>query len=350
MLSGSEASRVTASGTLSDETPIERHVLSNASGMEVSFLTLGGIITSVMAPDRHGNLSDVTPGFDRLEDYLADHDLRGSLVARYENRIAGGRFVIDGETFTIPPNAGPNLVQGGPDGLHRAVWRAEPFDQHGMTGVALRYTSPPGEGGFPGTLDVTATYSLTNANELSLDYVAHADRPTPCNITQHIYFNLAGHRSGSVLDHELTIAASEVLELDDEQIPTGRTVPVAGTAFDFRHQHAISEAMRSAPLLGAGFDHTFVLRDGARAARLVELGSGRTLEVETTEPGLQLYTGNHLSAVRGKGGAHYHPHDALALETQHFPNSPNVPQFPDTILRLGGEYRSRTVYRFGVSG
>lgn len=350
MLSGSKASRVTAFGAMPDGTPIERHVLSNASGMEVSFLTLGGIITSVMAPDRNGDLTDVTPGFDRLEDYLADQHFLGALVGRYANRIAGGRFVIDGETFTIPPNNGPSLLHGGPHGFHRAVWRAEPFERDASTGVVLRYTSPAGEGGFPGTLDVTAAYSLTNANELALEYVAHTDRPTPCNITQHVYFNLAGHTTGSVLNHELMIDAWNVLEVDVHQIPTGRMVPVAGTAFDLRTPRVISEAMRAAPLRGVGFDNTFVLNGGARAARLVEPRSGRTLEVETTEPGLQFYTGNHLSATRGKGGASYQPHDALALETQHYPDSPNVAQFPDTILRPGAEYRSRTVYRFGVTG
>lgn len=358
MLSGSALPppRVDPFGVTPDGRPVEMHTLSNASGMEVCFLSLGGIIVSVKVPDRDGVQADVTPGYDTLDDYLADDDYFGALIGRYANRIAGGRFVLDGTTFALTPNDGPNLLHGGAQGFHRAIWTVNPFVSDCTTGAVLTHTSQAGEGGFPGTLNVRVTYTLTDRNELWFDYTATTDAATPVNLTQHLYFNLAGHASGDIFDHQLTLIASRYLPVNDEIIPTGEMRQVEGTPFDFRQPRTIGAGMRSHDVLLPidGYDHSFVLDDGAPGAsrvvaRLYEPGSGRLLEIETTEPGLQLYSGDQLGkGTTGKNGRPYIRHGALALETQHFPNSPNEPSFPSTILRPGEEYVSRTVYRFGT--
>jgi aldose 1-epimerase len=348
--------RVQPFGVIPDGDAIELHTLANASGMEVCFLTLGGIIVSVKVPDRDGVLADVTPGYDTLGEYLHDRCYFGALVGRYANRIAGGRFVLDGTTYILAPNDGPNLLHGGAGGFHRVVWNAEPFAHDDSVGAVLTYTSPDGEEGFPGTLKVRVTYTLTDQNELCFDYAATTDAPTPVNLTQHSYFNLAGHASGDILDHQLTLFASCYLPVDDQIIPTGELRDVEGTPFDFRLPRTIGAGIRSRDdeLPIDGYDHSFALDDGLASetrlvARLYEPGSGRVLEIETTEPGLQLYSGDQLGGgLTGKGGQPYDRHGAVALETQHFPNSPNVPEFPSTILRPGAEYASRTVYRFGT--
>ena len=335
--------------------PVELHTLTNSAGIEVCFLSLGGIIASVKVPDRHGVLADVTPGYDALDDYLADTCYFGALIGRYANRIAGGRFTLDGREYAMTPNDGPNLLHGGARGFHRALWDVESSAHDESVGATLLHTSP-GDEGFPGTLRVRVTYTLTDRNELVFDYHATTDAPTPVNLTQHSYFNLAGHASGDILDHELTLLASAYLPVNDEIIPTGELSPVEGTPFDFRKARTIGAGIRSRDeeLPIDGYDHSFVLDGPAggmrRAARLFEPVSGRVLEIETTEPGLQLYSGDQLGGgPRAKDGHVYQRHGAVALETQHFPNSPNVPAFPSTILRPGEEYRSRTIYRFGTA-
>ncbi|MEO8337110.1 MAG: aldose epimerase family protein [bacterium] len=359
MLSGSALPhhRVDPFGVAPDGRSVEMHTLSNASGMEVCFLSLGGIIVSVKVPDRDGANADVTPGYDTLDDYLADTDYFGALIGRYANRIAGGRFAIDGISYAVTPNDGPNLLHGGALGFHRALWSVAPFAHDCSVGAVLTYTSPAGEGGFPGTLDTRVTYTLTASNELWFDYAATSDAATPVNLTQHLYFNLAGHAAGEIFDHQLTLFASHYLPVNDQIIPTGEMRPVDGTPFDFREPRSIAAgvAAHDDHLPIDGYDHSFVLDDGdagaARVvARLYEPKSGRSLEIETTEPGLQLYSGDQLGrGTTGKNGRPYIRHGALALETQHFPNSPNEPGFPSTILRPGGQYASRTVYRFGVA-
>jgi aldose 1-epimerase len=337
--------------------PVEMHTLANASGMEVCFLTLGGIIVNVKVPDRHGVLADVTPGYDTLAEYLDDACYFGALIGRYANRIAGGRFALDGVEYTLAPNDGPNLLHGGDAGFHRVLWNVEPFARDHEVGAVLAYTSRAGEGGFPGTLNVRVTYTLTGRNELCFDYAATTDAATPVNLTQHSYFNLGGHASGDILGHELTMLASRYLPVDDGIIPTGELRPVEGTPFDFRKPRTIGSGMLSGDdqLPIDGYDHSFVLDEGIPGiprlvARLRAPSSGRTLDIETTEPGLQLYSGDQIAnGLRGKDGKRYSRHGAVALETQHFPNSPNVPEFPSTILRPGHEYVSRTVYRFGVT-
>ena len=339
-----------------DGQPVEMHTLTNAAGMEVAFLNLGGIIRAVKVPDRHGTLADITPGYDSLPDYLGDTHFFGAIIGRYANRIAGGRFVLDDVVYRLSTNDGPNHLHGGLGGFHRAIWNVEPFTNGAGVGAVLSYTSPAGEEGFPGTLDVRVTYTLTDDSELLFDYAATTDRATPVNLTQHSYFNLAGHASGDILDHELTVHASSYLPVDDQIIPTGEMRPVHGTHFDFRTPRAIRADVdaRGEPPVD-GYDHNFVL-DGVApgvvrpAARLYEPRSGRSLEIETTEPGLQLYSGSRIGrGLNGKNGWHYGPNSSVALETQHFPNSPNESRFPSTILRPGSEYHSRTIYRFRTS-
>ncbi|MEO5818059.1 MAG: aldose epimerase family protein [Gemmatimonadaceae bacterium] len=359
MLSGSAPRlRVDPFGIAPDGRTVEIHTLSNATGMEVCFLSLGGIIVSVKVPDRDGVHVDVTPGYDTLDDYLADADYFGALIGRYANRIAGGRFSLDGTDHTLTPNDGTNLLHGGTHGFHRALWTVDTFARDCSVGAVLTYTSPSGEEGFPGTLSVRVTYTLTDTNELWFDYAATTDAATPVNLTQHLYFNLAGHAAGDILDHQLTLFASCYLPVNDQIIPTGQLCPVEGTPFDFRHERTIGAEMhpRDALLPIDGYDHSFVLDDNEAtttrvAARLYEPASGRQLEIETTEPGLQFYSGDQLgNGTSGKNGRPYVRHGALALETQHFPNSPNEPSFPSTILRPGEKYASRTVYRFLTRG
>ena len=332
------------------------YTLANAHGIEVRVATYGGIIVSLLAPDRDGRLADVVLGCDWLDGYLRGTPYFGAIVGRYANRIANARFALDGVTHRLAATNGPNHLHGGIVGFDKALWRAEPFGAVDAAGLTLRHTSPDGDEGYPGTLDVRVTYTLTGRDELAVDYRATTDRATPVNLTQHSYFNLAGAGSGDVLGHELQIAADAITPVDETLIPTGEIRSVLGGPFDFRSPRAIGahindddEQLRR----GHGYDHNFVLRAGAgglaHAARVVEPVSGRTLDVHTTEPGMQLYTANFLDRVRGKEGQVYGRRGALCLETQHFPDSPNQPAFPSCILRPGAEYRSRTVFVFGVA-
>lgn len=326
---------------------VELFTLSNGRGMEVRVISYGGTVVSLRAPDRTGRIDDVVLGFDTLDGYLGCNAYLGSLIGRFANRIAQGRFVLDGVEYELPRNDGSHHLHGGVRGFDKVVWEAEPFAETAGSGVTFSYLSADGEEGYPGVLDVRATYTLTERAELVLDLSARTDRATHVNLTQHSYFNLAGAGARDVLDHVLTVEADGFTPTHAELIPTGEVAPVAGTPIDFRQPTRLGDR------LGGVYDHTFVLNRTApglvHAAQLFEPRSGRTLDVSTTEPGLQLYTGNKLDgSITGKGGRVYHRHFALCLEPQHFPDSPNRPAFPKTVLRPGEEYRSQTVLAFGV--
>ncbi|HMA39039.1 MAG TPA: aldose epimerase family protein [Gemmatimonadales bacterium] len=316
-------------GTTPAGVPVEILTLTNAGGLELRAMTYGGIIVSLVVPDRHGHPANVVLGHDSLDAYLRDSRYLGAIVGRYANRIAHARFTLDGETYRLAANNGPHHLHGGLKGFDKVVWQATPVQEDDRAGVLLSYTSPDGEEGYPGTLDAQVTYTLTDQGELIVDYRATSDKATPVNLTQHSYFNLAG--AGDIYGHLLQIHADTMTPVDETLIPTGAIVPVADSRFDFRSPIAVGSR-------GIDYDQNFVVnRSGAgpvHAVRVVEPVSGRTLDVHTTEPGLQLYTGAR---------------QALCLETQHFPDSPNQPGFPSTILRPGSEYRSRTVFAFGVS-
>lgn len=328
---------------------------TNDRGMQVRASSYGGVILSLLVPDRRGRLDDVVLGHASPDAYRTNAPYFGALIGRYANRIAAGRFTLDGRTYTLAVNDGPNHLHGGRRGFDKATWRARPFRTRQGIGVALARTSADGEEGYPGALRVRVTYTLTPANELIFDYVAVADRPTPVNLTQHGYFNLAGHGAGDILEHVVTVNADRFTPIDATMIPLGELRAVAGTPFELR-QTPIGARIneRDEQLVhGLGFDHNFVLNRAdptvvTLAARVFEPVSGRVLEVHTTEPGMQLYTGNRLNGEAGKEGVRYGPRAGLALETQHFPDSPNQPHFPSTILRPGDEYRSRTILRFAI--
>lgn len=341
-------------GTTPEGAQIERYTLTNLSGTEADIITLGGIVTALRVPDRTGALGDIVLGFDSLQPYLDGHPYFGSLVGRYGNRIARGRFELDGQSYTLACNNGPNHLHGGPGGFHTRVWQAQASDAAGGPSLQLRYRSADGEEGYPGALDVTVVYTLTDANELRIDYTAQTDRATIVNLTNHSYFNLAG--SGDILEHTVEIPAERFIPIDATFIPTGELRPVQGTPMDFRAATPIGARIGDSDeqiQAGLGYDHTWVLDKPAsqlgRAATVYEPTTGRMMEVETTEPGVQFYSGNFLDgALTGKGGWVYEKRSALCLETQHFPDSPNQPQFPSTVLRPGETYRTTTLYRFST--
>jgi len=347
-------------GRLPDGRPVELFTLTNAHGIEVRVVTYGGIILSIRTPDRDGRFDDLVLGYDSLEGYVRESPYFGAIVGRYGNRIARGRFTLDGRSYTLATNNGPNHLHGGTVGFDKVVWAAEPFRDARGVGVVLTHTSPDGDEGYPGTLRARVTYTLTDRDELAVDYHATTDRATPVNLTQHTYWNLAGDGRRDVLGHELMISADSITPVDSTLIPTGEIAPVAGTPFDFREPTPIGSRIdrREHPQIayGGGYDHNFVLsRHGAaglvHAARVVEPTTGRTLDVHTTEPGLQFYSGNFLDgSITGKRGSVYLHRFGFALETQHYPDSPNHPNFPSTVLRPGEEYRSRTVFALGVTG
>jgi aldose 1-epimerase len=344
-------------GVTPDGTPVELFTLGNTAGMQLSVMSYGATIVSLRVPDREGNLDDIVLGFDSLEGYRDHSHYFGAIVGRYANRIGRGRFELDGKRYRLPINDEPHHLHGGTRGFDRVVWECEPFRETRGDGLALRHSSPDGDQGYPGTLGVEVRYLLTRSNQLEVEYRATADKPTPVNLTQHSYFNLAGAGAGDILGHQLTIDADAYTPVDCTLIPTGRIVPVADTPFDFRTPVAIGARIGDPdPQLEytRGYDHNFVLRrEGPgpmRAARVSEPVTGRTLAVFTTEPGLQFYSGNQLDGVAGRGGRSYGPHAGFCLETQHFPDSPNQPGFPSTILRPGTRYQSRTVFAFGIEG
>lgn len=330
--------------------------LKNSRGMEVRAIPYGGIITSIRVPDRDGRLDDVVLGYDSAESYEKNNaPFMGAIIGRYGNRIAKGVFDLDGQTFHLATNNGPNHLHGGNKGFDKVLWTTEEV-RSADSEVAFRYTSRDGEEGYPGTLMVRVIYTLTESNELIVDYSATSDKPTPINLTQHSYFNLTGV-SRDVLDHEVTIDADRFTPVDANFIPTGVLQPVDGTPFDFRQPAAIGSRIDKDDeqlKFAMGYDHNFVLNRSSEgfvhAARVFEPSTGRVLDVSTTEPGVQFYTGNFLDGtITGKSGRVYRRRFGFCLETQHFPDSPNHPQFPSTILRPGSEYRSRTVFAFSVN-
>jgi len=355
---GTQMSTVTSTpfGVLPSGDSVHVYTLTNPNGIELRAIDYGGIILSLRTRDRTGVLGDIVLGFDSLGGYLGSSPYFGALVGRYSNRIARGQFTLDGVTYHLAVNNGPNALHGGLRGFDKVMWQVESKQDSSGVGLVLRYTSKDGEEGYPGTLGVQVTYTLTDRDELVIDYLATTDKATPVNLTQHSYFNLGGDGSGDVLGHLLSIDADRFIPVDPTLIPTGALSPVGGTPFDFRQSVAIGSHIDDAdPQLknAGGYDHSFVIdRSGpglVHAARVVEPKSGRTLDVATTEPGVQFYTGNFLDGtITGKGGHLYRHRNGFCLETQHFPDSPNQPAFPSTILRPGAEYRSRTVYRFGV--
>jgi aldose 1-epimerase len=354
------ASRVSRApfGTVPGGPAIELFTLTNPGGVEVRAMTYGGIIVSLRVPDRRRQLDDIVLGFDTAAEYAAGHPYFGAIVGRYANRIANGRFVLDGKTYQLATNNGPNHLHGGVKGFDKVIWSGEPFQDDRGAGVVFTYTSGDGEEGYPGTVKARVTYTLTDRNELLFDYHATADRPTVINLSQHSYFNLAGQGSRDVLEHELQIHADRYTPVDDTLIPTGELAAVAGTPFDFRALTAIGARIGQDHVQlvrGRGYDHNYVLTrtgpDLQNAARVVERTTGRTLEVATTEPGVQFYSGNFLDGtITGKQGRVYRQRYGFCLETQHFPDSPNEPAFPSTVVGPGQEYRSRTVFRFGTEG
>lgn len=343
-------------GKTNDGQVVDLYTFSNANGMEVRAMNYGGIILSIKVPDRAGKFDDVTLGFDSLEPYLAKSTYFGALIGRYGNRIGKARFNLDGKEYKLAANNGPNALHGGLKGFDQVVWQAESFDKPEGVGVVLGYTSADGEEGYPGTLQVQVTYTLTDKNELSLDYHATTDKATPINLTNHAYFNLAGPGVRDILDHQMMINADSITPADFTLLPTGEIKKVEGTPFDFRKPTAIGariDANDQQIKYGPGYDHNYVINHAgpglALAARVVEPTTGRVMEVLTTEPGMQFYTGNFLDGtLTGKGGQVYKRRYAFCLETQHFPDSPNRPNFPSTILKPGETYTSKTVYAFSV--
>ena len=335
--------------------PIEQLTLTNKNGIEVRAITYGGIITSIKTPDRTGAMGDIVLGFDSLDGYLAGHPFFGAIVGRYGNRIAKGRFTIDKQEYKLATNNGPNHLHGGIKGFDKQVWGAEILPpMAGQSSVALSYTSADGEEGYPGQLLVEVTYTLNDKDQLIVDYLARSDKATHVNLTQHSYFNLAGE--GDILGHELTIDADQYTPVDSTLIPTGEIASVEGTPFDFRTSTPIGariDAPHPQIKNGQGYDHNWVLRDipGLKhAARVVEPKSGRTLDVTTAEPGMQFYAGNFLDGkLVGKGGRSYGRRSGFCLETQHYPDTPNQPKFPTTLIKPGQNYSTRTVFTFGVS-
>lgn len=343
-------------GTDDDGSEVLLYTLENRHGLRVSITNYGGIVTRLHVPDRHGEFADVVLGHDSLASYLAGHPYFGAIVGRYGNRIAKGRFELDDIEYQLATNNGENHLHGGLRGFDKAVWEARPYADSAEAGLELSYVSADGEEGYPGRLSVTVTYALTDADQLRIEYTAETDAPTVLNLTHHGYFNLAGHNSGDILNHELALAASRFTPVDSGLIPTGELAPVAGTPFDFRDPTAIGGRIAGAdPQLryGGGYDHNFVIDDYdgtlRYAAGVYEPVSGRLMEVYTTEPGIQFYSGNFLDGSdMGKGGTAYGLRAGFCLETQHFPDSPNKPGFPSTVLRPGEVHLSTTIYQFSA--
>lgn len=339
-------------GTMPDGTAVEIFTLTNGKGIEVRVMTYGATLVSLRLPDRNGKLDDVSLGFDDLAGYLGTHPYFGVVVGRYANRIAKGKFTLNGVTYTLAQNNNGNSLHGGLKGFDKAVWKAEPVHRHGAVGVKLTTVSKDLEEGYPGNLKATVVYTLSDADELTIRYEAETDKATPVNLTNHTYWNLAGQGKGDILGHELELEADTYTAVDSSAnlIPTGEIKDVRGTPLDFTSPHAIGERIA---LVEGGYDHNFVLRSGggkmALAARVYEPASGRVLEISTDQPGIQLYSGNFLDGtVKGKGGIAYLKHFGFCLETQHFPDSPNHANFPSTILEPGKKYATVTVHKFSV--
>ena len=341
-------------GTTADGETIEIYKLDNGRGITVEVLSRGGVMHSVNVPDRNGRTVNVSANFETLAEYERHRNFFGALVGRYGNRIAGARFTLDGVEYTLAANNGPNSLHGGRKGFDTVIWKVQPIRQRDSVGLRLDYTSKDGEEGFPGNLDVTVIYRLDNRNRWTMDYTARTDKPTVVNLTNHAYWNLAGF-STNILEQVMTLNANYVLPTDDTLIPTGEFQPVAGTPFDFRTPRKFGERIHEieGAHFGGGYDHCFVLnqrrpRQMTFCALVYEPNSGRTMRIDTTEPGVQLFTGNYWNGRLQAFGHTYERFGAFCLETQHFPDSPNQPAFPSTVLRPGEVYRTTTVHTFGV--
>jgi aldose 1-epimerase len=342
------------------EGQVDRYTLTNARGMRVRILTYGGILQTIEVPDRRGRLANVTLGFDNLTDYVERSPFFGCITGRYANRIANGTFTLNGQAYELPINNPPNSLHGGTIGFDKHIWAATPFTRGGDVGLVMTFTSPDGDQGYPGTLRARVTYTLTRDNGIRMDYRATTDKPTVVNLTNHAYFNLAGEGTGTIDDHLLQLNAKRYTPVDPTLIPTGTIDRVAGTPMDFTTPTAIGARNRDGSfeqlVIGRGYDHNWVLdrRDNTYtklefAARVQEKGSGRVLTIYTTEPGIQFYAGNFLDGTLiGTSGRMYRQGDGFALETQHYPDSPNQPQFPTTVLQPGQTYQTTTVYQFST--
>ena len=341
-------------GKLTDGREVDLYTLTNENAMCVRITNFGGIVVSIEVPDRDGKMADVALGFDSIEGYENTHPYFGALVGRCGNRIAKAKFTLDGKTYTLAANNDVNHLHGGLKGFDKAVWAAEPIEEANAVGLKLQYTSVDGEEGYPGTLKCTVEYRLTNENELKIEYFAETDKPTPVNLTNHSYFNLKGQGEGTILDHVVYLNAKRFTPIDETFIPTGELRAVAGTPMDFTTPtaigariHADDEQLKN----GKGYDHNFVLDgDGlSLVARVEEKTTGRVLEAYTMEPGVQFYVGNFLDGtLTGKDGKVYEQRYGFCLETQHFPDSPNHPDFPSIILKPGEQYHTETVYKFSA--
>ena len=340
-----------------DGRPITLYTLTNTNGVEVDTMNYGGIILSICVPDRKGQFADIVLGHESLDGYIPNPPYFGAIVGRYANRIANGTFALDGKTYTLPKNDGPNTLHGGVDKtFNKVVWDGEPMK--GKAGVAYTYLSKDGDDGFPGNLKVKVSYTLTNDNELVIDYEATTDKATPINVSQHSYFNLAGEGTSDILNHEVMINADRFTPVDKNLIPTGELRPVKGTPFDFTTSTRVGARIDDnyeQLVLGHGYDHNWVINRNSKdsglvlAAHVYEPTSGRVLEVSTTQPGVQFYTGNFLDGtITGKHGHVYKRRYGLCLETQHFPDSPNHPDFPTTILRPDERFHQQTVFKFST--
>jgi aldose 1-epimerase len=340
-----------AFGKLPDGTPIELYTLTNQKGVVAKIMTYGAILTEFCVPDRQGKIGDIVLGFDTLDGYLAGHPYFGATVGRYANRIAKGKFTLDGHTYTLAVNNGPNALHGGLKGFDKVVWKAEIVSAKSGVSVRFSYTSKDGEEGYPGTLKATVTYLLNDDNELCLDYTATTDKATPVNLTNHSYWNLAGE--GDILGHIVMLNADRYTPVDDTLIPTGELAPVKGTIMDFTQPMPIGSRIGQLTNQPQGYDHNYCLNSGGgkmgKAARVEEPKTGRVMEIWTTEPGIQFYTGNFLDGtLKGKRGVVYGNHYAFCLECDHFPDSVNQPKFPSVVLRPGQTYRQTTIHKFST--
>lgn len=338
-------------GRTDDGAQVDLYILKNDRGMIAKVMTYGALLTELHVPDRNGKLGDVVLGFDKLEPYLKGHPYFGATIGRVANRIAKGKFTLDGKTYTLACNDGPNHLHGGLKGFDKVVWQATEIKVKNGVAVRFQYVSPDGEEGYPGTLTATVVYTLTNDNELRLDYTAQTDKPTPVNLTNHSYWNLA--TEGDILNHHLAICADHYTPVDETLIPTGEIAPVKGTPMDFTTAHPIGDCLLDLTNSPRGYDHNYVLNSKGKslalAATVYEPVSGRYMEIFTDQPGIQFYSGNFLDGtLTGKRGVTYHKYYGFCLETQHFPDSVNRPNFPSVILRPGKKYKTTTIHRFTV--
>ena len=345
-------------GVTPDGEAVTQFVFANSNGLEVKIINYGGIVTHLNVPDKNGKIEDVVLGYDKLEDYIKATPYFGAIVGRYGNRIAKGKFSLNGEEYTLAINNNENHLHGGLVGFDKVVWDAETFENEHGVGLKLHYISKDMEEGYPGNLDIEVVYTIKETNEIEIDYSATTDKATVLNVTQHSYFNLTGNVKRDILDHEVTINADHIIPVDPGLIPTGEMLAVTGTPFDFTQSNIVGERIdqdHEQIKLGGGYDHCWVLNKSAEGAlawdiKLTDPTSGRIFELATTEPGVQFYTGNFLDGtLTGKNGVMYNKRFGLCFEPEHYPDSPNQPQFPSVVLNPGEEYRTTTVWRFSIS-